>query len=772
MKNNLNYTNLTYDQMIDQIRSQLASDPRYANIRESSVFTTLVEIFVNVVDLNNFYIQNQANESYLDTARLYSSVILLSRMLGYVPARPEPASSTLSIELTGPIPPGISEGDVLYFKKRTAFTFDGIPFILKNTYKYTFTYDDIVDGASADWSKTLNYALLSDSSNYDLIVSATSLEESQVLDVEILQGEIKSQTILGSDSNLVGMKFQRYSIPDATFSNLYGENDLGYNPETGEQNQAENLTRVAISDVDVFEQESQGTLPNYDDFYDIDRKTLLRVDSPLAEIYVSAVPICLLRSSLSKEAEVVFGDNIFTRKGLQSTSDNIYIQYLSTLGAEANRLGVVGQELQTGAGFFVNSVDFSGNVTFRFSKNITGGADFEDIDSIKINAPATYPSFDRLVTKKDYISFLKTLTSPIAVKNAVAWGEQEEGDAYQTGIAITPIKKLFNIALFSALGSLYNTDIDAYTAKMIGSTDPNTDISDAVLDDNYNPYENLPSSYFNILIKESVPDELNYVTNLPPSSKILKVTNKLKNKSQITVKNIYISPFIEEFQMVGQVYIRNFSDVNSTQKAINNSIYEYLNKNADFEVPIYVSNIVEIIENNPNVIYSDVRIIPFPTSGVTFDYNYDTSVINDSDLSSWTPVGNETSAAIENIIRNSINQFLDSRSSYNYNEIVNIFSNYQVRSVSEFKLNNITERNFYNELIKDMYESLLALAGGSFATNSFANSENFENIVVKLRNSFDTIIKLNMIDNNGNISRFSLPNQIAKLSINITYLYK
>ena len=771
--NPLAYTNLTYNDIISTLQATLAADPQYSNLAESSVFARLIEIFAATTDLNSFYISSQANESYLDTAKLTSSVILLAKMLGYCPARPEPANTAINIKISGPLPNGLAANDLLYFPKRSSFSFNGLNYILRHTYKYAFTSSDIANGVgNSNFVKNITGALYSSSDNYDLIVSASSVSASDVIDIELMQGEIVSETILGSDTDLIGMKFQKYRINDQSFSNIYGSNDLGYDSDTGVFDQSENLTRIAISTVDVFAEETAGTLPNYDEFYDIDRKTLLRVDSALNNNFTSAVNICLVKSAKDKLVEIEFGDNLFAKLGLTSRDQNIYIQYLSTQGSKANKIGVIGQTVVTNDDFTANSIDLTSNLSFTLKKNITGGGDFESDESIKINAPSNFASFERLVTRRDYTSYLKTLTTPIVIKNAVAWGEQDEIaiDGTSTG---TPIKKLFNVVLYSVLAALYDTTSDVNGVRMINGTTDTTSLSSAVLDDTYSPYSLMPSSYFNVLIKESTPDQLNYVSGLSQSSKIVNVTNKLNTRSQITVKNVYITPFIEEMDLVGNIYVKNLANINFVQKSINNSIYSYLNQKADFDEPIYISNINDIISNNPNVIYSDVSFQPHYTSGVTFGYaqsGSDAPTIVDTDIDNWIPVGAESIEAIKNIYIDDIENYINSRTNFSSEDIRAIFDVFEAKNYSLSNLDNFTERNFYNELCKNIYDDLVDLAGG--VNGCFAFSDGFTNTLVRLRNSFDYMIKFDMLDTSGNITKFSLRNQIAKISINTTFLYR
>ena len=88
------------------------------------------------------------------------------------------------------------------------------------------------------------------------------------------------------------------------------------------------------------------------------------------------------------------------------------------------------------------NIDLTALIEFNLTTDIVGGADLEAVESIKLNAPSIYYSLDRCVTPGDYTAYLRTMTSPIIIRNAIAWGEQDEGGN------IEPIQKLFNIYKF------------------------------------------------------------------------------------------------------------------------------------------------------------------------------------------------------------------------------------------------------------------------------------------------------------------------------------
>jgi hypothetical protein len=588
-----------------------------------------------------------------------------------------------------------------------------------------------------------------------------------VVDIELIQGEIKEEIVYGSDTDYVGQNFQRYRIADTTFSNLFADNDIGFNSTDGTHDLSVDLTRVAVSVTNVFDEEELGILADYSDFYTPDSRSLLRVDSPLTATYVSAVPICVIKTLPDGTVEIKFGaDDFFAKKGLYDVNDNLFVQYLSTLGTEANKIGVVGDRLSTEEQFTSNSIDVSDNLRFTLRKNILGGSDLEDIESIKANAPSVFYSLDRCVSKKDYISYLKSLTSPLNVKNAVAWGEQEEMQT--SGI---PIRKLMNVCLFSVLGELYDVESDIYNVKMLEGASDNTILSAAFLDDTYQPYTTLPNNYFNVLIKEDATGEINLSTQLPSTSNIKQVLNKLEPRSMITVRPVYITPLVNEFDLVGTVYLRKLSNLNYIRNTINNQIYDWLNTNADFDTDIYISSIIEMIQSNSNVVNANVYFQPYDTSATTLDWNVGGSTINDADLSAWTPVGGESLSAIQATIISNLQSFIGDAiaNEYSEEEIREVFDYYTSKNVAGSWWTTLTERSFYNVFCKELYTDLLAL---STQDNCFANSSNFQNILVKIRNSFDYAIKWGMIDSSGNISNFSLKNQIAKVRININYTYK
>jgi hypothetical protein len=542
----------------------MAQDPRFSNFTESQLYSVLVEIFAATTDFTNYYIGRRAEESFLDSAKLRSSVIMLSKMLGYIVQRPIPATTSIQIKIKTK---GIGTSPVLTIPRGTVFTFNGLNFILKNSITYTLSPTE-------------------------------QLSDENKNPIYLIQGDIVTYDLAPSDNNQLNTRYQTYKISDKTFSNLFGSEDYGYDVTTGNVDVTSNFTRVGVSDsvITAFANSSSQTdFNNSGEFY-IDRRSFLNdatYDGLSARNSGASSKYCVIRTTMDDSVEVLFADDNIGKIGPSSNNDHLYVRYLSTNGAAANQIGVAGKLIYCQAASFgsFNSSD----IEFYLRKSITGGSDIETIESMKVNAPGIFYSLDRCVSSKDYVNYLKTLTSPINVKNAIAWGEQEE-----TADKVIPNIKMFNVVLFSILGSMYHktnySGIEQYDA-LAGD------------EDFYKLLAN--NNWFDLLVAgDSVTplrDE-NYESNITLEDVGL-VYSKLKSRSQVTTKNVYITPIIKDLKIGGYIYLNALADRVKSDIKIKNAIYSYLDENADFDTPVYISNLIELIENFPEVHHADIKLV-------------------------------------------------------------------------------------------------------------------------------------------------------------------
>lgn len=466
------YTGLTYPDIIKAIQDKLAADPRFDNFREGQLAQTLNEIFAGTADLTNYYIQRQAEESFFETSQRDSSAILNSRNLAYDITRPIPATTTIKITISGDMRSKILQGRKLQIPVFSKFTYNNFDFILKKGFTYTFTRTDAEE----------------------VILQAESYTKTITTDddgdpITLIQGTLKSKIIVGDSNPQIGQIFQTYRIPDTSFSNYYGNADLADYP----------TTRVWVG-VD------QSTANEYT----IDRRSLMNDTVLQTMLAGDTIKCALIRTAIDGDVELKFGTTKIAYTGAtvhtgspETTYDNIYIQYLSTLGSKANQTGIIDAIVTQANQIIVNTYNITSNVEFAFVSNIIGGSDIENQESIKVNAPSIFYSLDRAVTNQDHVNILKSLTSPIAIKNAMSWGEQEEADARN----VAAIVELFNVGFFTCVGTLYNIEGDSTTDTFSVRTNENR-IDESVLDDNFDEDGLSSQYYFNIYVKDLIARQL------------------------------------------------------------------------------------------------------------------------------------------------------------------------------------------------------------------------------------------------------------------------
>ena len=902
-QNFLKYSSLTYDEIIQQVNDKLQSDPRFDNFRESAIAQTLVEIFAGTADIVNYYIERRAEECFFDTARLRSSVILLARSLGYDVQRAIPASAKLKFRLYGNMTTAVKNPDEkIQIPFQTVFTYEDQKYILKQTL-------EINAGDYADAIQTQGDDFDSGWINVDY----------RGEDIWISQGEIKEQIIIGDTNPQVGSKFQLYRIDDTEFSNIYGTFD--YDTPT---------TKVFVGNVKSDETQ-----------YTIDRRSLINWETLETLQNGEPVKVCAIRTSQTEGTEILFGDARYAElganvsaQGSQTSFDNIYIQYLATKGTAGNKVGLKDKKANfSGRVYNTKGVEVTSNIEFQFLSNPTGGGDMETIDEIKANAPNIYYSLDRVVSKRDYVTYLKSLTAPINIKNAVAWGEQEEIQAQ----GIEAIRALFNIVFFTCVASLYNINTSPYSVKSVGEG-----LDSAVLDFNYNPNEIADDSYFNVYTKTEIVRQLRqydvsttrweifsyedetsltkgsydnnaniitvtytsdgtanaptitattdvtvtpnitslkttnssdndflsaladaittqirtildergkpsnngnhdklafsddltmtfntgesqfqlrqgeddvckivalsgtlattmgyqlsgggtvdgayvrFSTNRELAENILTVLNLLAERSQVTVNNIYVSPIIHNFELVGTVYINSLYDRESEKVKINDEIYKFLDTNADFNEDIYISNLIEIIEKYPSVKYADVKLMPKEITGGPYYIDapgYGTPAI---DNYPWDNFGNRVT--VYQITTSAFNTWNGTSFQFDTSGA----SELKVDSTGgttlqsyEYKFKNQqTSRNFFEVLAKDLYNSLKDTNVQEII--DFADSTNFNDLLSALWKDSVYMIRFNMLDTKGNIAQerdknnnvikggYTIGSEIVKVDIKAVYRY-
>ena len=285
-----------------------------------------------------------------------------------------------------------------------------------------------------------------------------------------------------------------------------------------------------------------------------------------------------------------------------------------------------------------NIIDVTNNVQFIINSDIYGGEFFETQDSIKINAPAYFSSCGKLITKDDYTSYFRGLTSPITVQNALVYGQQE----VQQKLPQTVVHKLIqNNIFYSILGHLYkkNNGNWAPVNLLTGQDENNNAVTiygDKYLDHICDFIKMLYSyeGYYNKIFKSEADEQ--WIKN------VRLIYDNCKHKIEVNSILLPMVPFVQYFDAVGTVYVDPLTDIEAYTKEMQNKVYEYLDQKLASDRRIYKSEIIDLYNKNDRTKAVDIdfkisSVIKSPATEFKWNdlYNSDFRIMQDTSLNSY-----------------------------------------------------------------------------------------------------------------------------------------
>ena len=638
---NKNYTRITYQQMLEDFTARLKNDPRFKNMSSASIYNLFMEMLVATADMTNYYMERTAEEAFIDTAKLDSSVIKHGKNLGYNPIRNTPAEAEIAVVIRGPLPQSLmsTQTATIYFpQEEMELTYNGKKYILNTDYSYTLNRDDIEKGQSSTWSKTLYFSKPADSLNYIELSGEKLYNDASLSPIKIFQGEVKVETIFGvSNTSKLGKAYQFYDIDNIKFSNWYGQRDPNgwYKDQFIKKN---SWCKVGIGK----DQEEAFAEENLYDIEDVsiylnDKVQKERIEEETTKLTNETLNVCSLTTNSDKTIRLRFGDGILVSNGLNSEDRNIYIQYIECDGADANKVGTTNSEIKVNNKIWATfagstPIDVSSNIKLIFNSDIANGIDFEDQQSIKNNAPLYFASNNKLVTKQDFISYFKGLSTPIRVKNAIAWGQDEIEDFEHGGD--TTYKYIQNCICYCIAASLYNTKSNVYSPINV-LTDNSTNQSGVFsVYGTSNSYLEHLTDFLKYLLSYDSFHAVQYMNN--PSEQWIKNIKTIRDNAlpkMIMNSKLYsFPPIVQYYDVVGTVTVNSLSKLQEYKRDVENEIYKWLDNNCNFGTKIYKSDIVKFFNKRPETSYVDLDIRVsdiIKAQDVTYNYNIRTTNVQD-----------------------------------------------------------------------------------------------------------------------------------------------
>jgi len=350
-------TGLDFDVIRANLRNYIASKNEFADYDfADSALGTLLDLLAYNTYYNGFYANMVVNESFLDTAQNYDSVVSLAKSLGYVPTSARGAEANVKLTFT------MSTANTTY----RAVT------VPKNT-----AFMARVNGASYKFVTPQTYTISANSNNgfSDYI--------------RIVEGEPLTHRYLFNSPTNTAFVLPNEMVDTSSIT----------------------LTVTASGNTQTY-------IPA-DDIFTVN----------------SSSQVYFVEADRGQKYKIAFGDGVIGKK--PATGSVVSISYRVCNG-----------KLPNGANSYnlINTtIDGQNSINIQPVGRASGGANIEDIESVRFNAPRLYQTQNRSVTSQDYKNIL--LEQNPDIQSISVWGG-EENDPPIYGKVFVAIKPK-NTTLFS-----------------------------------------------------------------------------------------------------------------------------------------------------------------------------------------------------------------------------------------------------------------------------------------------------------------------------------
>lgn len=744
----LNYSKISYEDTLSQVSSILnLQTPRVQDFFNTSTGRMLHELFSAYTELIYRGIESGLLESYSPLATKLSSSIVDAEAKGYSIRRPVPAGASLYVILEGTVS---HYSGSFTIKKKSSFSINSYPFIALDD--YTFKWD------------------------------ATGRVTAPSTGAGIVQGSLKNATFTADEGKI----FQYFEIADPTFSQYFGDADPLYDqiPEN----------RITVVKVDGVA-------------WEIDRRTLYNADQSTApsmqggKLVKSTNYKCMISTTPEGNIRILFGDGIISA----IPSGNIEVTYLSTSGVAGNLynskdLKIDAQNVDIEA-YPTNSINLD-NISFYLNESAVGGADLESMDSIRYNSPKIFSALDRAVTTDDYKAILMTMPN---VAHALAFGEDQMGAGDY---------RYFNTVMFTAINALYTGAVGSlrpsYPSEYILSGFNTLGVAQSIQDAGTTT-SNLKATFDSRFTLSSIENDVStqvryeqYVNslgsvfrltkqNVDSTSEIGYILRTLRRKAQTTVRHIYFPSKVHKYTMKVEVFVTPISNKNTIASDIQQKTFSYLKDNTHFNFPVYESKIVKIIESLKSIVGCHVKFLPYAELPSDSKYletllGQSLSVVDDLFESLYKlqqlypnvvlfPEFTSNGVLLKSMFTSKLFEVFG----YPGSTLMNDSQMYEanVANFINYAWENTLGRMLLNPLIvggkiKSVSDFLNTEFQKSIETGGLINTDFNELIydtfirwAVQFRNDTDYYTALYVISEDGDISNFTQPNEIAQIEIDV-----
>lgn len=220
----IDYTNKDYESFRAQMMSLIPIKcPEWTDYKESDFGVVIIELLAYCLDILSYYQDRNANEAYIDTAKLRGSVVSLCKLIGYSAKGYYPSEFDVEFSLTEPAPSG---GVTIFsgFKVGTLQTETDPPVI--------FEVKDTVVIPQGEQTATIR--VIQGETVYDEILGSSNASQDQIFTLKQKRAVIDGTMIVQVKENGVWVTYTRVDtfVDSTSISRHYRaymeDNDVTY----------------------------------------------------------------------------------------------------------------------------------------------------------------------------------------------------------------------------------------------------------------------------------------------------------------------------------------------------------------------------------------------------------------------------------------------------------------------------------------------------------------------------------------------------------------
>lgn len=231
MANPLNYTTYDWDQLVTNIQNRLKSKGSWLDIYRDGAGEMLIEFLAYVANLGMYYTGRRAEETYLLTAKLLSSVKNIVAILNYQSRRKTSSTGILTFSISSPLT------KIVYIPKYTECqTSSGIKFVT-NEGAAIEKGQTSIDVSSIQGILVQKEITSDGATEQEYLINDTGVENSADVDNPtfrvIVDGTEWTKVSSFLYSTPTSKHFRIINEPEGTVSVLFGDEINGKVPESG-----------------------------------------------------------------------------------------------------------------------------------------------------------------------------------------------------------------------------------------------------------------------------------------------------------------------------------------------------------------------------------------------------------------------------------------------------------------------------------------------------------------------------------------------------------